>query len=59
MAHPISLDLAPRDPRLELLELLEKAPLNHAEALLESYQFLQVLHDSKESASNSSRRSRG
>ena len=36
----------PRDPREELRRKLEQAPEDHAEALLESYELLQSLHDS-------------
>jgi uncharacterized protein YjgD (DUF1641 family) len=46
MARPISLEMAPRDPREELRKRLEQAPVQHAEALLESYELLQQLHDS-------------
>lgn len=46
MARPIGLDVAPRDPREELQKRLEQAPVQHAEALLESYELLQELHDS-------------
>jgi uncharacterized protein YjgD (DUF1641 family) len=46
MARPISLELPPRDPREELRKRLEQAPAEHAEALLESYELLQQLHDS-------------
>jgi uncharacterized protein YjgD (DUF1641 family) len=45
MAQPIPLQLPPRDPREELRDRLEKAPVEHAEALLDSYQLLQKLHD--------------
>src|SRR5580658_3996176 len=45
MARPISLELPPRDPRQELRKRLEKAPVEHAEALLDSYELLQQLHD--------------
>jgi uncharacterized protein YjgD (DUF1641 family) len=45
MARPISLELPPRDPREELRNRLEKAPVEHAEALLDSYELLQQLHD--------------
>jgi uncharacterized protein YjgD (DUF1641 family) len=45
MARPISLELPPRDPREELRKRLEQAPLEHAEALLDSYELLQQLHD--------------
>ena len=45
MARPISLELPPRDPREELRTRLEQAPIEHAEALLDSYELLQQLHD--------------
>jgi uncharacterized protein YjgD (DUF1641 family) len=45
MARPISLKLPPRDPREELRKRLDEAPVEHAEALLESYELLQQLHD--------------
>lgn len=45
MARPISLELPPRDPRKELRAKLEQAPIEHAEALLDSYELLQQLHD--------------
>jgi uncharacterized protein YjgD (DUF1641 family) len=45
MARPISLELPPRDPREELRKRLENAPQEHAEALLDSYELLQQLHD--------------
>jgi uncharacterized protein YjgD (DUF1641 family) len=46
MARPISLELPPRDPRQELFKRLKEAPVEHAEALLDSYELLQQLHDS-------------
>ena len=46
MARPIGLEVAQRDPREELRKRLEEAPEQHAEALLESYELLQDLHDS-------------
>lgn len=46
MARPIGLEVAPRDPREELSKRLADAPVQHAEALLESYELLQELHDS-------------
>ena len=46
MAHPIVLDLPPRDPRRELEMRLQNAPIQHAEALLSGYELLQVLHES-------------
>jgi uncharacterized protein YjgD (DUF1641 family) len=45
MARPIPLELPPRDPREELRKRLEEAPVAHAEALLDSYELLQQLHD--------------
>lgn len=45
MARPIALELSPRDPREELRKQLEEAPIAHAEALLDSYELLQQLHD--------------
>lgn len=45
MARPIPLELQPRDPRAELRKRLEEAPVEHAEALLESYELLGQLHE--------------
>lgn len=45
MAQPIRLEAVPSDPREELRKKLEEAPVEHAEALLDSYQLLQQLHD--------------
>jgi uncharacterized protein YjgD (DUF1641 family) len=45
MARPIALELPPRDPREELHRRLEQAPVEHAEALIDSYELLQQLHD--------------
>jgi uncharacterized protein YjgD (DUF1641 family) len=45
MVRPISLELPPRDPRQELRKRLEEAPIEHAEALLDSYELLQQLHE--------------
>jgi len=45
MARPIPLELPPRDPREELRKRLGEAPVEHAEALLESYELLQQLHE--------------
>ena len=45
MARPILLELPPRDAREELRSRLEAAPVEHAEALLDSYELLQDLHD--------------
>jgi uncharacterized protein YjgD (DUF1641 family) len=45
MARPIPLELPARDPREELRKKLDQAPVQHAEALLDSYELLQQLHD--------------
>jgi uncharacterized protein YjgD (DUF1641 family) len=45
MAQPIPLQLPPRDPREELRKRLDQAPIAHAEALLDSYELLQQMHD--------------
>ena len=45
MARPIPLDLPKRDPREEVISLLEKAPAKHAEALLAGFEVLQALRD--------------
>ena len=45
MARPISLELPPRDPREELRKRLDEAPIEHAEALLDSWELLQQLHE--------------
>jgi uncharacterized protein YjgD (DUF1641 family) len=45
MAKPISLQLPKRDPQEELRSRLEKAPDQHAEALLAGLDVLQALHD--------------
>jgi uncharacterized protein YjgD (DUF1641 family) len=45
MARPIALEIPPRDPRVELRKRLDEAPLEYAEALLDSYELLQQLHD--------------
>jgi uncharacterized protein YjgD (DUF1641 family) len=47
MAQPISVQIPPRDPRKELIARLEAAPQEHAEALLDSFELLQHLHDRK------------
>jgi uncharacterized protein YjgD (DUF1641 family) len=44
MAQPIPLELPPRDPRKELLDRLDSAPLEHAEALLDAFDLLEELH---------------
>lgn len=46
MAHAIPLTVPTRDPRAELKDRLENAPVEHAEALLASLEVLQGLHDS-------------
>ncbi|MGA7158894.1 MAG: DUF1641 domain-containing protein [Acidobacteriaceae bacterium] len=45
MAQPIPLALPPRDPRVELQKRLDEAPMEYAEALLDSYELLQQLHN--------------
>ena len=45
MAQPIPMQLPSRDPREELYSRLEKAPKEHAEAVLAAYEVLQGLHD--------------
>jgi uncharacterized protein YjgD (DUF1641 family) len=45
MAKPIPLQLPPRDPRAELRFQLDRAPIEHAEALLAGYEVLQGLYD--------------
>jgi uncharacterized protein YjgD (DUF1641 family) len=45
MAKPIPLHLPKRDPQEEFRSRLEKAPDEHAEALLASLDVLQALHD--------------
>jgi uncharacterized protein YjgD (DUF1641 family) len=45
MARPIPLELPARDPREELRKRLEQAPVEYAEALLDSCELLQQLHD--------------
>jgi uncharacterized protein YjgD (DUF1641 family) len=46
MAKPIPLELPKRDPREELHSRLEQAPIEHAEAVLVSFEVLQGLHNS-------------
>ena len=46
MARPIILDLPSRDSQRELNSRLERAPLEHAEAVIAAYEVLQGLHDS-------------
>ena len=45
MAQPISFEVQPRDPHVEAQLRLERAPAEHAEAVLAAYQVLQQLHD--------------
>jgi uncharacterized protein YjgD (DUF1641 family) len=45
MANPIPLELPKRDPREELRARLERAPEEHAEAVLAGFEVLQGLHD--------------
>jgi uncharacterized protein YjgD (DUF1641 family) len=45
MARPIPLELPKRDPREELRARLERAPAEHAEAVLAGFEVLQSLHD--------------
>lgn len=45
MALPIPLELPKRDPREELRNRLEQAPVEHAAAILAGFEVLQGLHD--------------
>jgi uncharacterized protein YjgD (DUF1641 family) len=45
MAQPIRFTVPPPDPRVVLRERLERAPEEHAEAVLAAYDLLQTLHD--------------
>ncbi len=45
MAQPIPLEIPPRDRRADLRSRLERAPAEHAEAVLAAYELLQELHD--------------
>jgi uncharacterized protein YjgD (DUF1641 family) len=45
MSRPIAFEVPPYDPRETLRKRLEAAPAEHAEALLESYELLQQLHE--------------
>jgi uncharacterized protein YjgD (DUF1641 family) len=45
MAQPIRFDVPRPDPRVVLRERLERAPEEHAEAVLAAYDLLQALHD--------------
>lgn len=45
MAQPIPLEVAPRNAREELRRRLERAPDEHAEAVLAAFELLQEMHD--------------
>ena len=45
MAQPIPLEIPPCDRRADLRSRLERAPAEHAEAVLAAYELLQELHD--------------
>jgi uncharacterized protein YjgD (DUF1641 family) len=45
MAEPIRFDVPPPDSRALLRERLERAPQQHADAILAAYDLLQALHD--------------
>jgi uncharacterized protein YjgD (DUF1641 family) len=45
MAQRILLDVPVQDPREELRTRLENAPIEHAEALLQAYEVLQLAHE--------------
>jgi uncharacterized protein YjgD (DUF1641 family) len=45
MARPIPFDAPTRDAKVELLHRLERAPADHAAALLDAYELLETLHD--------------
>jgi uncharacterized protein YjgD (DUF1641 family) len=45
MAHPITFVPQKHDPRKELMERVEAAPHEHAEALLMAWEVLQTAHD--------------
>jgi len=47
MAKPIQLDFPPRNRQAELEERVANAPAEHAAAILEFYELLQVLHEQK------------
>ena len=47
MAQPIALEIPPRDARKELITRLEKAPAEHAEALLDAFITLQKKIDAQ------------
>jgi uncharacterized protein YjgD (DUF1641 family) len=45
MAQPVRFNVPPTDARVVLRERLERAPEQHAEAILAAYDLLQALHD--------------
>jgi uncharacterized protein YjgD (DUF1641 family) len=45
MARPIRFDVPPPDAGVAVRERLERAPQEHADAILAAYDLLQVLHD--------------
>ena len=45
MAQPIALEIPPRNPRADLRSRVERAPEEHAEAVLAAYELLQELHN--------------
>jgi uncharacterized protein YjgD (DUF1641 family) len=45
MAQPIRFNVPPTDARVALRERLERAPAQHADAILAAYDLLQALHD--------------
>jgi uncharacterized protein YjgD (DUF1641 family) len=45
MAHPIAFKPQPVDPHQELMQRVEEAPREHAEALLVAWDLLQTAHD--------------
>jgi uncharacterized protein YjgD (DUF1641 family) len=45
MAHPITFKPKPVDPHVELMQRVEAAPREHAEALLVAWDLLQSAHD--------------
>ncbi len=47
MAKPIQIDFPPRNHQAELEQRLANAPTEHAAAILEFYELLEVLHEQK------------
>lgn len=47
MAKPIQLDFPPRNQQAELQQRVANAPIEHAAAILEFYELLEVLHKQK------------